>query len=228
MNNNIVNEKSFTLSDFFTRIYALVGMGITVSAIVSFLTLTMFQNNLITIINNYSWVLPVSWVLELVLVFVLSGASRKDSNIALPGFILYSALNGFTLSFTLAYYSLGSVTEAFIIAGIMFFGLAFYGSRTKKDLTGMGKAMRIGLFGIIIASILNLFIGGSGLSFLISIVSVVIFSGLVAYENQLITRIYESQRGQVTNGMAISMALNLYLDFINLFISLLRIFGSRD
>ena len=95
----------------------------------------------------------------------------------------------------------------------------------------MGKAMFAALIGIIIASVVNLFVGSSGMDFMISILSVIVFSGLIAWDNQRIEMLYNRSNGNVTDGWAVSMALSLYLDFINLFISILRIFGiggSKD
>lgn len=228
MNNQIIDERRFSLNDFYARVYSLLGLGISISAIVSFLTLTVFQPNVVNIINNYGWVLPVTWLIELVTVVVLSSSASKDGAMALPGFIFYSAINGFTISFTLAYYDLGSVTQAFVVAAVMFFALAFYGSRTKQSLTGIGKAARAGLLGLIVASIIFIFTGGGVFNLVISIAGVLIFSGLIAYDNQAIKNVYNSMQGEVTSGQAINLALSLYLDFINLFLSLLRIFGSKD
>ncbi|GFH42091.1 membrane protein [Lactococcus hodotermopsidis] len=221
----------FTLADFFARIYALVGMGIAVSAIVAFLTLTVFADNISAILTGNSWVLFLFWILEMGLVLVATPLAAKNSPMALPVFIGFSALNGFTLSFTLAYYDLGSIGIAFAITAVMFFALSIFGKTTKRDLSGMGKAMFTALIGIIIASVINLFIGSSGINFLLSILSVLVFSGLIAWDNQKIETIYNRAGGDVTDGWAISMALSLYLDFINLFIVILRIFGiggSRD
>lgn len=92
----------------------------------------------------------------------------------------------------------------------------------------MGQALRAALWGVIIASLVNIFLGSSGMSFMISIVSVLIFAGLIAYDNQRIRYVFEETNGQVGQGWVVSMALQLYLDFINLFLNLLRIFGSRD
>ncbi|OFI50572.1 hypothetical protein BG261_01480 [Floricoccus tropicus] len=228
MNNQIIDERRFSLNDFYARVYSLLGLGISISAIVSFLTLTVFQANVVNIINNHGWILPVTWVIELITVFVLSSSASKDGAMALPGFIFYSALNGFTISFTLAYYDLGSVTQAFVVAAVMFFALAFYGSRTKQSLTGIGKAARAGLLGLIVASIIFIFTGGGVFNLVISIAGVLIFSGLIAYDNQAIKNVYNGMQGEVTSGQAINLALSLYLDFINLFLSLLRIFGSKD
>lgn len=225
------NTGKFSLADFFARIYALVGMGIAVSAVVAFLTLTLFADNIAAILTGSSWLLFVLWILEMVLVVAVTPMAAKNSPMALPAFIAFSALNGFTLTFTLAYFSLTSIAIAFAITAGMFFALSLFGKTTKRDLSGMGKAMFAALIGIIIASIVNLFVGSSGMDFMISILSVIVFSGLIAWDNQRITSLYYSANGEVTDGWAVSMALSLYLDFINLFISILRIFGiggSRD
>ena len=221
----------FSLADFFTRIYALVGMGIAVSAVVAFITLTVFADNISAILTGHTWLLFVLWILEMVLVVAVTPMAAKNSPMALPAFIGFSALNGFTLTFTLAYFDLSSIAVAFAITAGMFFALSIFGKTTKRDLSGMGKAMFAALIGIIIASVVNLFVGSSGMDFMISILSVIVFSGLIAWDNQRIEMLYNRSNGNVTDGWAVSMALSLYLDFINLFISILRIFGiggSKD
>lgn len=221
----------FSLADFFARIYALVGMGIAVSAVVAFITLTVFADNISAILTGHTWLLFVLWILEMVLVVAVTPMAAKNSPMALPAFIGFSALNGFTLTFTLAYFDLSSIAVAFAITAGMFFALSIFGKTTKRDLSGMGKAMFAALIGIIIASVVNLFVGSSGVDFMISILSVIVFSGLIAWDNQRIEMLYNRSNGNVTDGWAVSMALSLYLDFINLFISILRIFGiggSKD
>ncbi|MCH4167933.1 MAG: Bax inhibitor-1/YccA family protein [Streptococcaceae bacterium] len=224
---NGTTVKKFTLTEFFGRIYALVGMGVGVSAIVSFLMLTVFQENMQNMVSGSTVPLLIAWVAEIALVVWLSRASIRESGLALPGFFAYSALNGFTLSFTLAYYDVGSIAQAFLVAAIMFFAMAAFGVRTKRDLSAMGKALRAALIGLIIAIVVNIFLGSSMINLGLSVISVLIFSGLIAYENQLIIRVYQQNNGDVREGWAIAMALSLYLDFINLFISILRL-TSRD
>ena len=221
----------FSLADFFARIYALVGMGIAVNAVVAFITLTVFADNSSALLTGHTWLLFVLWILEMVLVVAVTPMAAKNSPMALPAFIGFSALNGFTLTFTLAYFDLSSIAVAFAITAGMFFALSIFGKTTKRDLSGMGKAMFAALIGIIIASVVNLFVGSSGMDFMISILSVIVFSGLIAWDNQRIEMLYNRSNGNVTDGWAVSMALSLYLDFINLFISILRIFGiggSKD
>lgn len=175
-----------------------------------------------------TWIFYLAIAAELVLVFAASGMALKNSPAALPLFLVYSALNGFTLSVVLALYTQSSVLSAFVTASAMFFAMAFIGKVTKKDLSGMGRALRAALFGLIIASVVNIFLRSGSFDFLISIAGVIIFSGLIAWDNQKIRYVYEQSNGQVENGWAVSLALSLYLDFINLFLSLLRLFGRND
>ena len=127
----------------------------------------------------------------------------------------------------MALYLQSEVLLAFLTTTVMFFAMGFIGKVIKKDLSGMGRACMAGLIGIIAASVLNIFLRSSGLDFIISIVGVLIFSGLIAWDNQKIRYVYEQTNGNPGNGWAISLALHLYLDFINLFLSLLRIFGRN-
>ncbi|MGT2933197.1 Bax inhibitor-1/YccA family protein [Streptococcus catagoni] len=229
MNENVIYTQTDSgLNQFFAKIYSLVGMGVGLSAFVSYLMLYPFRENLIAIISGRPWVYFGAIIIELVLVFVASGAARKNTPAALPLFLVYSALNGFTLSFIIAAYARTTVIQAFVSSAAVFFAMSLIGARTKRDLSGLRKAMFAALIGIIIASLVNLFIGSGIMSYVISIVSVLIFSALIASDNQMIKNVYQSRNGQVADGWAIAMALSLYLDFINLFISLLRIFGSND
>lgn len=229
MNNNVIyTQTDSRINQFYAKIYGLVGMGIGLSALVSILMLYVFPENMASIMTGHSYIYYGAIFLELALVFMASGAARKNTPAALPLFLTYSAINGFTLSFIIAAYTGGTVVQAFVSSAIVFFVMALLGMTTKKDLSGFSKAFTAAIIGIIVASLVNLFLGSSMISFFISIISVLIFSGLIAYDNQMIKRVYESTGGNVQDGWAISMALSLYLDFINLFISLLRIFGKND
>lgn len=216
------------LASFFTKIYSLVGMGIGLSALVAALMTTVFRDNMVAIMTNAPWLYMAAGFIELALVFVASSSARKNSPAALPIFLTYSALNGFTLSFIIAQYTGATVLSAFLSSALLFFMMALIGRVTNKDLSGMRKALMAALIGIVLASLVNIFLGSSGMSFIISIISVVIFSGLIAYDNQMIKNVYYQTSGRVQDGWAISMALSLYLDFINLFLNLLRILGRND
>jgi FtsH-binding integral membrane protein len=173
-------------------------------------------------------------VAELGLVFSISGMVHKMSaGTATSLFVIYSALNGITLSFIFLAYTQASIVSTFFICAGTFIGCSIYGWTTKRDLTSVGGFMMMGLIGIIIASLVNLFIRSSAMSMIISYIGVLVFVGLTAYDTQKIKNMALTQPAGVDGGAvrkgAILGALSLYLDFINLFLMLLRIFGqSRD
>ena len=173
-------------------------------------------------------------IAELVVVFYLSASIRKiSSQSAKLLFFAYAALNGLTLSTIFYAFSIASIGLCFISAAAMFFVMALYGAATKSDLTTAGKYLSMALLGVLIASLLNgllrLFgVGGSMLDWLISVASVVIFTGLSAYDSQKILRAsYRADGSEAYSKIAVLGALELYLDFINIFLSLLRLFGDR-
>ena len=227
MNQTIIQERS-GLNQFYAKVYAFVGLGIGLSALVSALMLTVFQAQLIYFLMHGRLWLMIATFAELGLVFVASSMAAKNSPAALPVFLGYSVLNGFTLSFVVAFYTPGTVLSAFVSSALLFFVMAAIGIFTKKDLSGMGRALMAALVGLIIAMIVNIFLASGFFDYMISIAMVLVFSGLIAWDNQKIRYVYEQSRGQVATGWVISMALSIYLDFINLFLSILRIFGRND
>ena len=227
MNQTIIQERS-GLNQFYAKVYAFVGLGIGLSALVSALMLTVFQSQLIYFLMHGRLWLMIATFAELGLVFVASSMAAKNSPAALPVFLVYSVLNGFTLSFVVAFYTPGTVLSAFVSSALLFFVMAVIGIFIKKDLSGVGRALMAALVGLIIAMVVNLFLANSFFDYMISIAMVLVFSGLLAWDNQKIRYVYEQSRGQVATGWIISMALSIYLDFINLFLSILRIFGRND
>ena len=227
MNQTIIQERS-GLNQFYAKVYAFVGLGIGLSALVSALMLTVFQSQLVYFLMHGRLWLMIATFAELGLVFVASSMATKNSPAALPVFLVYSLLNGFTLSFVVAFYTPGTVLSAFVSSALLFFVMAAIGIFTKKDLSGMGRALMAALVGLIIAMIVNIFLASGFFDYMISIAMVLVFSGLIAWDNQKIRYVYEQSRGQVATGWVISMALSIYLDFINLFLSILRIFGRND
>ncbi|WP_173259029.1 Bax inhibitor-1/YccA family protein [Streptococcus sp. 5905] len=227
MNQTIIQERS-GLNQFYAKVYAFVGLGIGLSALVSALMLTVFQSQLVYFLMHGRLWLMIATFAELALVFVASSMAAKNSPAALPVFLVYSVLNGFTLSFVVAFYTPGTVLSAFVSSALLFFVMAAIGIFTKKDLSGMGRALMAALVGLIIAMIVNIFLASGFFDYMISIAMVLVFSGLIAWDNQKIRYVYEQSRGQVATGWIISMALSIYLDFINLFLSILRIFGRND
>ena len=164
---------------------------------------------------------------ELGIVMFLSFRIQAMSAGAAAGaFLVYSLLNGLTLSVIFFAYSGQSIVQAFVTAAGMFGVMAVYGSVTKRDLTSWGAFFMMGVFGIIICMIVNFFLHSSGLAFAISLIGVFIFMGLTAYDNQKLKSM-ALVVGGIQENLAIIGALRLYLDFINLFLFLLRIFGDR-
>jgi FtsH-binding integral membrane protein len=169
------------------------------------------------------------FIAQLALVVAISwGINRISATVALGLFFVYAATLGLTIGLIVSGFEFGSVVTAFLSASAMFGAAAIYGHVTKRSLAGLGGILFMGLIGLIAASLLNVFIASSGFSFLISIVGVVIFTALTAYDVQ---RIQNGDLAIQTGSMekaAVVGALHLYLDFVNLFLFLLRIFGGRD
>ena len=167
---------------------------------------------------------------ELVLVFSLSAAiNRLSLTTATLMFVLYSVINGATMSFIFLAYTASSITNVFLITAGTFAVMAVFGYFTKTDLTSWGKILMMALIGIIIATIVNIFTKSEGLAMILNYLGVLVFVGLTAYDSQKIKQMLmmAPDAGEVAQKMALLGALSLYLDFINLFIYLLRIFGVR-
>lgn len=179
---------------------------------------------------------PIGWIVMLAplgFVLLMSFGYNKLSAPALTGvFLLYAAINGISFSFILLTYTAGSIIGCFSAASVMFGIMAVMGYTTSQDLTSFGRILMMGLIGIIVASIINMFLGSSRMDYIISIIGVAVFTGLTAYDVQKLKRIGMGieQEGVPTveaKKASIFGALNLYLDFVMIFIYLLRLFGNR-
>jgi FtsH-binding integral membrane protein len=175
---------------------------------------------------------PLMYVLifaPLALVFFLSFRIESlSASTARTLFFVYAALLGASLSIIFAVYTGGSITRVFFISAASFGALSLWGYTTQRDLTGMGSFLMMGLIGVVIASLVNIFLKSSGLDWIISVVGVVVFAGLTAWDTQKIKEMYSPMDdGTVAGRKAVMGALSLYLDFINLFLMLLRLFGDR-
>ncbi len=167
----------------------------------------------------------------LLVMWMTSVFERLSATAATFGFLAYSALNGVTLSMIFLVYTMSSIGQVFLISAGMFGGLAVYGTVTKKNLTNLGAFVGMGVWGLILVGLVNLFIQSDALSMALSVVGVLVFSGLTAYDAQRIRSLaYQyaggGYRSDASKG-AVFGALSLYLNFINLFLSLLRLFGNR-
>lgn len=176
---------------------------------------------------------PLRWLIilsPLAIVLAMSFGQNKFSTPALQGmFWAFTVLMGLSLSTLLLRYTGTSVAQAFFAAAAGFAGLSLYGYTTKKDLSGLGSFLIVGLVGIIVASIINIFTQSSTLSLIISVAGVLIFAGLTAYDTQRIKSVYQYVAGTDMVGKAVIMgALTLYLDFINMFQFILSLIGNRE
>lgn len=168
-------------------------------------------------------------IVELALVIILSAAIHKiNSAAALFFFVLYSVVNGLSFSVIFYVYEIGSVFHIFLISALMFGAMSVYGAFTKSDLTSAGRYLTMALIGLIIAGLVNLLLHSKTLDWLTSIIGVGIFIGLTAYDTQRLMRIGVKNDGsEKFQKMAVIGALELYLDFINIFLKMLRLFGKR-
>ena len=172
-------------------------------------------------------------IVELAMVFTLSARIAKLKATTAAGlFIVYSALNGITISSIFLIYTRSSITSTFFICAATFAVSSIYGMVTKKDLTSFGQFLFMGLIGIVIASVVNMFVRSSGMSMIISYIGVIVFVGLTAYDTQKMKNMAmtqpEGMNAATVQKGAIIGALSLYLDFINLFLMLLHILGNRE
>ena len=213
---------------FVARVYNWMGIGLGVTAAVAMLV-SQSETMVRTVIRN-PLILIGLIVVQLGMVFGIGSAARRaNPALATVLFLSYAALLGVTMSFILLVYTASSVAGTFLVTAGMFGGMSVYGWTTKKDLTSIGSFCIMAVFGLILASIVNIFLQSSGMSWIISIAGVAIFVGLTAYDTQKIKRIGASVDGDSAQGrgLAIQGALALYLDFVNMFMFMLRLFGNR-
>ena len=215
-------------ADFMQKVYLWMTFALTLTGFVAYRTIQ--SEFLLELIFSSSFGFIGLILAELALVFwISSGIQRMSSNMAIGLFLLYSVLNGMTLSVLLIAYTGASVASTFFITAGMFGAMSVYGYTTKQDLSSWGNLLFMALIGLILASVVNIYLQSSGLYWLINYIGVLVFVGLTAYDTQKIKQIaaqviVESEEGRK---VAILGALTLYLDFINMFIFMLRILGNR-
>lgn len=218
------STQSSELAAFFSKTYAWMGLGLAMTGCVAFAV--AHSETAIQMIYGNRAVVWILFAAQLGMVFAFSAlAHRVSGTIAAMLFTAYAATVGLTLSSIFMVYSQSSITQMFFVTAGAFGGLSLVGATTKRDLTPIGRFMMMGLFGLVIATIVSFFWQNSAFQFVMSCAGVLIFSGLTAYDTQKLKQIY-SERGEAGN-LALRGALTLYLDFINLFLFLLRLFGSR-
>jgi FtsH-binding integral membrane protein len=209
---------------FMASVYRWMTLGLGLTALVAFSVAT--SESALSLILGNRLVFFGLILAELGLVIALSAAATRMSAATAGGlFLLYSALNGATLSVVLLVYTGASVALAFVSTAGTFAAMSVYATVTRKDLSSWGSFLFMGLIGVVIASVVNIFLKSSMVTFVVSCMSVVVFTGLTAYDTQKLRAF--ARAGGGTGALAVNGALSLYLDFINLFLALLRLFGGR-
>ena len=205
-------------------VYRWMTLGLAVTAVIAYSVATSEAALRLVIGNRFVFFGLI--IAEFGLVLALSAAANRLSMATAGGlFLLYSALNGATLSVVLLAYTGSSVATAFVTTAGTFGAMSVYATVTRRDLSSWGTFLFMGLVGVVIASLVNLFLQSGLMSFVISCVSVVVFTGLTAYDTQKLRALARSGGGSAA--MSVNGALALYLDFVNLFLALLRLFGRR-
>lgn len=213
---------------FLSAVYGWMVLALGISAAAAFAVASSFQLQRLIFGSGIGVFALI--IAEIALVWILAARLRTmQKSTAQILFIVYSILNGLTLSSVLLVYTGASVAKTFVIAAAMFAGMSIYAMKTRSDILSWGRYLYMALIGLIIASLVNIFLRSSGLEWLISIVGVVLFTGLTAYDTQRIMQMSRSaDSSDAYAKIAIFGALQLYLDFINLFLYLLRLFGRRE
>ena len=227
------------LRDYMLKVYNYMASGLALTGLVAYMlfqaTAVIGPTGDIVGLTNLGVSLytgPMMWIVALaplgVVMYMSFGIRNMSASRAQTMFWVFAFLMGLSLSTNFLTYTQASIARVFFITATTFGAMSIYGYTTKRDLTGMGSFLFMGLIGIIIASIVNIFMQSSMMYFVISVLGVLIFVGLTAYDTQKIKNMYMAyDSGEVSAKKAIMGALTLYLDFINLFIMLLRLFGAR-
>ena len=214
---------------FLARTYGWMALALIISGFTEFGTATYLASIGEQAYSFFQIGFPILAIAEIVLVWWLSASISKISAVgASVAFVIYSVLNGMTLSSIFIVYQLSSLFTIFLTSAGMFAAMAIYGTFTKQNILSFGRYFFMALVGVVIASIINLFVRSNRLDWIISIVTVVLFTGLSAYDAQKMVRVSErAENSDVFKKASLIGALELYLDFVNIFLAMLRLFGKR-
>ncbi len=218
------------VNEIFRKVYQYMALGLIITAFTAYFTAS--SPSVLRMLFSSSAPLIVIAIVELALVIILSSMINKlSTGTALIIFAGYSVLNGLMFSSILLVYTASSIYQAFFTTAGMFAAMSIYGIYTKRDLTSMGSFLHMGLWGLLIALVINLFVGSSMIELLTSVLGVIIFLGLTAYDTAKIKNLAEGYGweidGTIAGRIAVIGALELYLDFINLFLYMLKFMGKR-
>lgn len=214
------------VNGFLSKMYSYMGLAVLVSAITAFLTMTVFRAAVMQMPT------ALMWIILIVPLGLSMGISFRATRNPVAGFVMLmilAVIYGFEFALLAGFYTGAQISTAFLSSATVFGAMAIFGTFTKRDLNNLGSYMGAALIGLLVAMIVNIFLRNSVASFVFSIIGVIIFTGLTAYDAQKMKSIYNNYGSQVpTNGLAVLGALQLYLDFINILLFLLQIFGMGN
>lgn len=214
------------VNGFLSKMYGYMGLAVLVSAITAFLTMTVFRVAVMQMPTALMWIILI---VPLGLSMGISFRATRNPVASFVMLMILAVIYGFEFALLAGFYTGAQISTAFLSSAAVFGAMAIFGTFTKRDLNNLGSYMGAALIGLLVAMIVNIFLRNSVASFVFSIIGVIIFTGLTAYDAQKMKSIYNNYGSQVpTNGLAVLGALQLYLDFINIFLFLLQIFGMGN
>jgi FtsH-binding integral membrane protein len=208
---------------FLSKVYSLMFAGLGATAAIAWYTVHT-ESLLEPVMRNMLWLVAAEFGVVLLLSFL---ATRLSGSVAALLFFLYAGLNGLTLSSVFLRYQLGTITEAFALTAGVFGAMTLYASVSKRDLTAWGSFLFMGLIGVLVAGLINLFARSDMMAFVVDCLTIVVFAGLTAYDNHKLRALHAASGYSGVGSLAVVGALMLYLDFINLFLAALRLLGRR-
>ncbi|EEQ25386.1 Bax inhibitor-1 family protein [Lactobacillus gasseri] len=219
---HLVDESGVNI--FLSRLYGLMALAVLVSALSSYLTMTVFARQMVNLMNYHPWAMWFLLLLPIALTLIINFNATRSPGMSFVLLMLTAIVYGVTFAFIA-----GAYTGEDIASASVFIVMAILGTVTKRDLSRIGSYASAALIGLIVAMLINLFLKNPTIDYIFSFIAVIIFTILTAWDAQRIKNIYLQFGGELsTNGLAVLGALQLYLDFVNLFLQFLDIFGSND
>lgn len=218
------------LNSFLSKIYGYMALAVFVSALSAYLTMTVFARQMVSLMVHHPWTMWLLLLIPIVLTFAINFQATRNPVASFILLMVTAIIYGVTFAFIAGTYTGQDIASAFVASATVFVVMAILGTVTKKDLSSRwGSYASAALIGLIVAMLINMFLKSSAANYIFSFIAVIIFTVLTAWDAQRMKQIYENYSGQVSvDGLAVAGALALYLDFVNLFLQFLQIFGFSD
>lgn len=224
---HLVDESGVNI--FLSKLYGLMALAVLVSAVSSYLTMTVFASQMLNLMNHHPWAMWFLLLLPIALTLIINFNATRSPGMSFVLLMLTAIVYGVTFAFIAGAYTGEDIASAFVASATVFIVMAILGTVTKRDLSRIGSYASAALIGLIVAMLINFFLKNPAIDYIFSFIAVIIFTILTAWDAQRMKQIYENYGGQVSvDGLAVAGALALYLDFVNLFLQFLQIFGFSD